>query len=162
MKTGTFPKRIFKKKANLILTIVILFVLGAGTFAVSVRARNARAKDSGESIIQSVTVTKGSISNTIDASGNLEVSETIDITVPTGIKVDEIKAESGEEVTEGQTLAKLNKTSVTRLLVEVKDSLESIEDELDDSNLSSLEKEQLNGEKAELEETEELDRKSVV
>ena len=156
MKTGTFPKRIFKKKANLILTIVILFVLGAGTFAVSVRARNARAKDSGESIIQSVTVTKGSISNTIDASGNLEVSETIDITVPTGIKVDEIKAESGEEVTEGQTLAKLNKTSVTRLLVEVKDSLESIEDELDDSNLSSLEKEQLNGEKAELEETEEL------
>ena len=156
MKTGTFPKRIFKKKANLILAIVILFVLGAGTFAVSVRARSARAKDSGESIIQSVTVTKGSISNTIDASGNLEVSETIDITVPTGIKVDEIKAESGEEVTEGQTLAKLNKTSVTRLLVEVKDSLESIEDELDDSNLSSLEKEQLNGEKAELEETEEL------
>lgn len=156
MKTGTFPKRIFKKKANLILAIVILFVLGAGTFAVSVRARNARAKDSGESIIQSVTVTKGSISNTIDASGNLEVSETIDITVPTGIKVDEIKAESGEEVTEGQTLAKLNKTSVTRLLVEVKDSLESIEDELDNSNLSSLEKEQLNGEKAELEETEEL------
>ena len=156
MKTGTFPKRIFKKKANLILTIVILFVLGAGTFAVSVRARNARAKDSGESIIQSVTVTKGSISNTIDASGNLEVSETIDITVPTGIKVDEIKAESGEEVTEGQTLAKLNKTSVTRLLVEVKDSLESIEDELDNSNLSSLEKEQLNGEKAELEESEEL------
>ena len=117
MKTGTFPKRIFKKKANLILAIVILFVLGAGTFAVSVRARSARAKDSGESIIQSVTVTKGSISNTIDASGNLEVSETIDITVPTGIKVDEIKAESGEEVTEGQTLAKLNKTSVTRLLV---------------------------------------------
>lgn len=156
MKTGTFPKRIFKKKANLILAIVILFVLGAGTFAVSVRARSARAKDSGESIIQSVTVTKGSISNTIDASGNLEVSETIDITVPTGIKVDEIKAESGEEVTEGQTLAKLNKTSVTRLLVEVKDSLESIEDELDNSNLSSLEKEQLNGEKAELEETEEL------
>lgn len=156
MKTGTFPKRIFKKKANLILAIVILFVLGAGTFAVSVRARNARAKYSGESIIQSVTVTKGSISNTIDASGNLEVSETIDITVPTGIKVDEIKAESGEEVTEGQTLAKLNKTSVTRLLVEVKDSLESIEDELDNSNLSSLEKEQLNGEKAELEETEEL------
>ncbi len=155
MKTGTFPKRIFKKKANLILAIAILLVLGAGAFAVSVRARNAHAKDAGETIVQGATVTKGSISNTIDASGNLEVSETIDITVPTGIKVDEIKVESGEEVTKGQTLAKLNKTSVTRLLVEVKDSLESIEDALDDSSLTSLEKEQLNGEKAELEETEE-------
>lgn len=155
MKTGTFPKRIFKKKTNLILAVAILFVLGAGAFALSVRARNTRAKDAGETIIQSTTVTKGSISNTIDASGNLEVSETIDVTVPTGIKVDEITVESGDEVTKGQTLAKLNKTSVTRLLVEVKDSLESIEDELDDSSLSSLEKEQLNGEKAELEETEE-------
>lgn len=155
MKTGKFSKRIFKKKAKLIIAIAVFFVLGAAAFAISVRARNTRAKGAGESIVQSTAVTKGSISNTIDTSGNLEASETIDITVPTGIKVDEINVESGEEVTKGQTLAKLNKTSVTRLLVEVKDSLEAIDDELDKSGLTSLEKEQLNGEKSELEETEE-------
>lgn len=155
MKTGKFPKRIFKKKAKLIIAIAIFCVLGAAAFAISLRAKNTRAKGAGESIVQSTAVTKGSISNTIDTSGNLEASETIDITVPTGIKVDEINVESGEEVTKGQTLAKLNKTSVTRLLVEVKDSLEAIDDELDKSGLTSLEKEQLNGEKSELEETEE-------
>ena len=156
MKNREFLKTIFKKRKNRIIAVTICFALGSAVFAVSLRINSVRAQEASASVIQSAAVTKGSISNTIDASGNLEVSETIDITVPTGIKVDEIKAESGEEVTEGQTLAKLNKTSVTRLLVEVKDSLESIEDELDDSNLSSLEKEQLNGEKAELEETEEL------
>ncbi len=44
MKTGTFPKRIFKKKANLILAIVILFVLGAGTFAVSVKCNRNKGE----------------------------------------------------------------------------------------------------------------------
>lgn len=154
MKKRIIPKRILKKKAKLIVAIAVFFVLGTAAFAISLRVRNARAKDNGKSIIQSTVVTKGSISNTIDASGNLEASETVDITVPTGIKVDEIKVENGEEVTKGQTLAKLNKTSVTRLLVEVKDKLESIEDELDKSGLSSLGKEQLNGEKTELKETE--------
>lgn len=155
MKTGKFPIRSMKKRPKLIIAIVVFFVLGTAVSAVFLRAKNARAKNPQKSIVQSAAVTKGSISNTIDASGNLEVSESIDITVPVGIKVDEIKVESGEKVTKGQTLAKLNKTSVTRLLVEVKDNLESIEDELDKSGLSSLEKEQLNGEKSELEETEE-------
>lgn len=154
MKIGKFLKRIFKKRAKLITAAAVFLVLGAAALAVFLRAQSTRAKDPRESIVQSATVTKGSISNTIDASGNLEVSESIDVTVPTGIKVDEVKVESGEKVTKGQTLAKLNKTSVTRLLVEVKDSLESIEDELDKSGLSSLEKEQLNGEKSELEEME--------
>lgn len=155
MKTGKFPIRSMKKRPKLIIAIVVFFVLGTAVSAVFLRAKNARAKNPQKSIVQSAAVTKGSISNTIDASGNLEVSESIDITVPVGIKVDEIKVESGEKVTKGQTLAKLNKTSVTRLLVEVKDNLESIEDELNKSGLSSLEKEQLNGEKSELEETEE-------
>lgn len=154
MKKRIIPKRILKKKAALIVAIAVFFALGTVAFAISLRMRNARAKDNGKSIIQSTVVTKGSIRKSIDASGNLEASETVDITVPTGIKVDEIKVESGEEVAKGQTLAKLNKTSVTRLLVEVKNKLESIEDELDKSGLSSLEKEQLNGEKTELKETE--------
>lgn len=154
MKKGKFPKKLFKKKTNRIIAITAVVVLGAGiAFAVSVRARNAQKQASGTNV-QSTFVTKGSISNTIDASGNLETAETVDITVPTGIKVDSVNVESGETVTKGQTLAKLNKTSVTRLLVEVKDNLESIEDELDQSGLSSLEKEELNGEKSELEKTE--------
>ncbi len=153
MKNREFLKTIFKKRKNRIIAVTICFALGSAVFAVSLRINSVRAQEASASVIQSAAVTKGSISNTIDASGNLETSETIDITIPTGVKVEKLKVETGEEVTKGQTLATLNKTSVTRLLINVKDNLDAIDDELDQS-LSSLEEEELEGEKAELEEME--------
>ncbi|MCI8560861.1 MAG: HlyD family efflux transporter periplasmic adaptor subunit [Dorea sp.] len=154
MRKGKLKKRNFKKKIICITAVSIILLLGAAVFAISARARNMRTKAAGKAAVQSTSVTRGNITNTIDASGNLEAAKTIDITVPAGIKVDKVTAESGDKVTKGQSLAKLNKTSVTRLLVEVKDSIESIDSELDKSGLSSLEKEELTGEKSELEKTE--------
>lgn len=155
MRKGKFKKRKFKKKIICLTAVSMILLLGAAVFAISARARNMRTKAAGKTAVQSTSVTRGNITNTIDASGNLEAAETIDITVPAGIKVDKVTAESGDKVTKGQSLAKLNKTSVTRLLVEVKDSIESIDSELDKSGLSSLEKEELTGEKSELEKAEE-------
>ena len=153
MKNREFLKTIFKKKKNRTIAVTICFALGSAVFAVSLRINSVRAQEASASVIQSAAVTKGSISNTIDASGNLETSETINITIPTGVKVEKLKVETGEEVTKGQTLATLNKTSVTRLLINVKDNLDAIDDELDQS-LSSLEEEELEGERSELEEME--------
>ena len=154
MKNREFLKTIFKKKKNRIIAVTICFALGSAVFAVSLRINSVRAQDAAASVIQSASVTKGSISNTIDANGNLEAAETTDVTVPTGVRIETIKVETGEEVTKGQTLATLNKTSVTRLLINVRDELDAIGDELDSSSLTSLEKEELEGKKEELEQME--------
>lgn len=154
MKNKKFPKQIFRKKQYRFIAAALCLALGAGAFAASVHAKNILAKKEATDKIQSATVTRGNISNSIDAGGSLEAAETIDIMVPAGIKVEKIKVDSGEEVTKGQTLATLNKTSVTRLLVTIRDRLDSLDDELDNSGLSSLEKEKLKGEKNELEKTE--------
>ena len=154
MKNREFLKTIFKKKKNRIIAVTICFALGSAVFAVSLRINSVRAQEASASVIQSAAVTKGSISNTIDANGNLEAAETTDVTVPTGVRIETIKVETGEEVTKGQTLATLNKTSVTRLLINVRDELDAIGDELDSSSLTSLEKEELEGKKEELEQME--------
>ncbi len=154
MKNRKFLKAIWKKKANRLIAAAFIFVLGVGIFAVTVRLKGVRTKEASVSRVQSAAVTKGSISNTIDASGNLEAAETIDVTLPAGIKVVKVKTESGEEVTKGQTLATLDKSSIARLLADVRENLETVNDKLDASTLSALEKEGLKGEKEELEETE--------
>jgi len=154
MKNRNFLKTILKKKKNRIIAASICFTLGTAVLVVSLRISSVRAQDAAASVIQSASVTKGSISNTIDANGNLEAAETTDVTVPTGVRIETIKVETGEEVTKGQTLATLNKTSVTRLLINVRDELDAIDDELDSSSLTSLEKEELEGEKEELEQME--------
>lgn len=154
MKNRNFLKTILKKKKNRIIAAAICFTLGTAVLVVSLRINSVRAQDAAASVIQSASVTKGSISNTIDANGNLEAAKTTDVTVPTGVRIETIKVETGEEVTKGQTLATLNKTSVTRLLINVRDELDAIDDELDNSSLTSLEKEELEGEKEELEDME--------
>lgn len=146
---GKFLKKIRNKKKMCAAIIVIVLVVGAGIFFVSGKVRRGKAAESATTV-QSTVVQKGTISNTIDASGNLEAAESVNVTIPTGVTVEEILVESGDQVTEGQELAKLNKTSIISALVDVQNSLESIEDQLDDSSLSDLEEEELEGQKSEL------------
>lgn len=152
MKKRKDLNRTGKNRRNRTIAAAVFFTLCAAalTVCIFIRAKTGQAKELGLSNIQSVTAAKGSISNTIDASGNLEAAKMTDITVPVGIKVENIKVESGDEVAKGQVLATLNKTSVARLLIDVRDSLDTVGDELDKSSLSSLEKEELEGEKEEL------------
>ena len=152
MKKRKDLNRTGKNRRNRTIAAAVFFTLCAAalTVCIFIRAKTGQAKELGLSNIQSVTAAKGSISNTIDASGNLEAAKMTDITVPVGIKVENIKVESGDEVAKGQVLATLNKTSVARLLIDVRNSLDTVGDELDKSSLSSLEKEELEGEKEEL------------
>ncbi len=139
-----------RKKYFWFAVIAVIVILGVVIFAVFTKSNAGKGKKAGATA-QSTVVTKGTISNTIEASGNLEAAVIADITVPTGVTVEEIAVESGDEVKKGQTLAKLNKVSVTSLLVEVRESLESIEDTLDAGGLSDLETEELEGKESELE-----------
>lgn len=150
-----FLRKIVKKKRFLFAVAVVILIAGAAAFLIVVKGKMGKTQEKGTESVQSIDVQKGNISNTIDVSGNLESAETIDVTVPLGVKVEKITVESGDEVTKGQTLAKLNKASVTSLLLEVQKSLDSIEDELDDSDLSEMEEEVLEDEKNELESVEE-------
>lgn len=152
MKKRKDLNRTGKNRRNRTIAAAVFFTLCAAalTVCIFIRAKTGQAKELGLSNIQSVTAAKGSISNTIDASGNLEAAKMTDITVPVGIKVENIKVESGDEVAKGQVLATLNKTSVARLLIDVRDSMDAVGDELGKSSLSSLEKEELEGEKEEL------------
>ena len=61
----------------------------------------------------------------------MENGTATDVVVPTGVKVKEVLVASGDTVTEGQVLATLDEASIASELLEVKENIETVEEEID-------------------------------
>ncbi len=136
-----------------------LAVILAGGFFLQAKGAS---KDQAETTVQSAEAKTGTISTTVEGTGSVSNGATTDVVVPTGIKVKEVLVESGDTVEEGQVLATLDEASIASELLEVKENIESVEDEIDDLSSDAetegtteyLEAKVLNGELEELQEAE--------
>lgn len=138
-----------KKKRRIIISVTLLVCVAIAVtlFVISRKNSTANATQS----IKSAEVYLDTISEDINGSGNLEAAVTASISIPIGLTVDEIYVESGDTVSKGQKLAKIKKSSIVSALVDIENSLESVEEKIDDDDLTDLELEELNAEKADLE-----------
>lgn len=107
---------------------VCVVVLAAAGFAVYSKGAD---KSESQETVQSAEAGKGSISTTVVGTGTLENGIATDVVVPTGVKVKEVLVSSGDTVTEGQVLATLDEASIASELLEVKENIETVEDEID-------------------------------
>ena len=136
----------------------LVVVLAGGFF---LQAKGA-SKDQTETTVQSAEAKTGTISTTVEGTGSISNGAATDVVVPTGIKVKEVLVESGDTVEEGQVLATLDEASIASELLEVKENIESVEEEIDDLSSDAetegtteyLEAKVLNGELEELQEAE--------
>ena len=103
-------------------------VLAAAGFAVYSKGAD---KSESQETVQSAEAEKGNISTTVVGTGTLENGTAIDVVVPAGVKVKEVLVSSGDTVTEGQVLATLDEASIASELLEVKENIETVEDEID-------------------------------
>lgn len=94
--------------------------------------------------VESATAQTGNISTTITGTGNLQAADTVDITIPAGIEIEEVKVSKGDTVTKGQVLATVNSASVASALTETNDNLTAVSKKLSSSSLTSLQKEEYN------------------
>ena len=107
---------------------VCVVVLAAAGFAVYSKGAD---KSESQETVQFAEAEKGSISTTVVGTGTLENGTATDVVVPTGVKVKEVLVTSGDTVTEGQVLATLDEASIASELLEVKENIETVEDEID-------------------------------
>ena len=138
---------------------VCVVVLVAAGFAVYSKGAD---KSESQETVQSAEAGKGSISTTVVGTGTLENGIATDVVVPTGVKVKEVLVSSGDTVTEGQVLATLDEASIASELLEVKENIETVEDEIDalsdeadeEGTTEYLEAKVLNGQLSDLTEAE--------
>lgn len=136
----------------------LAIILAGGFF---LQAKGA-SKNQAETTVQSAEAKTGTISTTVEGTGSVSNGAATDVVVPTGIKVKEVLVERGDTVEEGQVLATLDEASIASELLEVKENIESVEDEIDDLSSDAqtegtteyLKAKVLNGELTELQEAE--------
>lgn len=122
-------KRKNKWKLAGIVLAVALVVVAVGRLAVG---RRGSRSASAETTVQSATAETGSISTTVEGTGTLQQGTAENVTVPVGIKIEEVLVEAGDAVTAGQQLATVNTASVAAQLLEVEENLDDVKDEIAD------------------------------
>ena len=154
--------RLLRKKRSFWAAVVIATVLVAALIVgLIARARGGSAKEA-EITVQSAEAAKGSISTTVVGTGTLAGGASTDVVVPAGIKVKEVLVESGDMVEAGQILATLDEASIASQLLEVKESMEEVQEQMeslsddaqDPDSTEYLEAKVLNGQWTELNEVE--------
>ena len=154
--------RLLRKKRSFWAAVVIATVLLAALIVgLIARARGGSAKEA-EITVQSAEAAKGSISTTVVGTGTLAGGASTDVVVPAGIKVKEVLVESGDMVEAGQILATLDEASIASQLLEVKESMEEVQEQMeslsddaqDPDSTEYLEAKVLNGQWTELNEVE--------
>lgn len=122
-------KRKNKWKLTGIVLAVALVVVVVGRLAAG---RRGSRSASAETTVQSATAETGSISTTVEGTGTLQQGTAENVTVPVGIKIEEVLVEAGDAVTAGQQLATVNTASVAAQLLEVEENLDDVKDEIAD------------------------------
>ena len=130
-------KKIFhKKKIWLALGLVAGIVMVSGGIYF-IQGKSVGKASAEEMPVQETQAKKGTISNSIVGTGNLKHEEGESVTIPTGIIVEEVKVESGDQVSEGDVLAIVNQTSVLRAMEEIQEQMEELDEEINESKETS-------------------------
>ncbi len=115
----------------IIAALVVLAVIGAMLFFQrKVREQFASA---GDSEIQSAQVTAGSISATVSGTGALANDGVTEVTVPSGVELDTVYVEAGDQVNEGDPLASVNRASVLSALSQAQSQLDELDSQLEEA-----------------------------
>lgn len=130
---GAKFNKLRKKKSFWIILILIILII-AGTVVFFVMKNKARA--AAETVtVQEVSAAIGNVSNTIDSTGTVSNGSSSDVSIPVGVKVNDVLVAAGDTVEAGQNLASVDTASVATVLLKVRQNIDSVEDDID--NLSS-------------------------
>ena len=89
------------KKKKILSLIIVVAVTGTSGAVVYRKVRRPMAAATETDNVQQTEVKKGSISNTITGTGNLELDDAEAVTIPSGLTIEDVLVESGDYVSAG-------------------------------------------------------------
>ena len=112
-------KKIGKIIFKTLLTLVILGGIGYGGYTLY---QSNQKSGQAETVKHTpTTITTGNIEKAVSGTGSLSISQTNDLTLDYPVTVDEVLVRSGEEVTTGEALMKINQAALENTISELEE-----------------------------------------
>ena len=109
---------------RIIIILLVLVVLGGGGWYAYQRYQTTQAAAEAGPSYETITITRGSIASTVNATGNIEPQAELSLAFRTTGRVAQVLVMAGQSVAAGQLLATLDTTDLTLALAQAKVSLE--------------------------------------
>ena len=123
-----------KKYIFYIVMLLVVALLVALPFLLG----SAKQADEVKASILSGTAESGSVVSTVSGTGTLTEQDAVDITVPQGVEIRRFLVENGDFITAGTPVALVDKTSVMTTIASIKESMDTLEEEMNEEADSSL------------------------
>jgi HlyD family secretion protein len=121
-----------KKRGLWIVGVIVLLLAAGGGYTAYDRYTSVEAQEPTAPTIQTATVTQGNIVLTADGSGELIPADELELSFRTNGRLAEVLVETGDEVAEGDLLARLETDSLERAVAEAEVELRIAQLELAD------------------------------
>lgn len=109
---------------RIIIVLLVLVVLGGGGWYAYQRYQTTQAAAEAGPSYETITISRGSIASTVNATGNIEPQAELSLAFRTTGRVAQVLVMAGQSVAAGQLLATLDTTDLTLALAQAKVSLE--------------------------------------
>lgn len=122
-----------KKRIKKYLSWICLVALVALLAVMPLLAQSEVEDDGPVASILEGTVQMGDIETGLYGGGTLSAGDAMNVELPKGVKITEFLVKNGDVVAEGDPVAAVDKVSVMTAIVQVRDTLEYIQDEMADA-----------------------------
>lgn len=122
-----------KKRLKKYISWICLVALVVWLAVMPLMAQKEAEADGPVASILEGTATMGSVETGLKGGGTLTAGKAMDVELPKDVKITEFLVKNGDLVTEGTPVAVVDKVSVMTAIVQVRDTLEYIQDEMADA-----------------------------
>lgn len=126
-------KQLPKKRKIAAGAVTVVVIAGISGSVIVLNQKKGGLPVMGSQMIQEASAEKGSISKTIVGTGNLEADTPVNVTVPSGVVIDQVKVESGDHVSAGDVLATVDSASVLSAMQDVQEEIENLDEEINET-----------------------------
>ncbi len=119
-----------KRTVRVVLIVVIVLAILAAGIGIARKQVTSQVNAGTAEEVQTATVSRGSISTVVSGSGNLTDEDVEELTFHGGVEIDEIMAEAGDKVKEGDLLATVNMSTVLSAMADIQSQLNDLDDEI--------------------------------
>lgn len=122
-----------KKNVKRYLLWALMAALVAGLAVMPLLAAREEEESGPKASILSAAAEVNNMEVSLKGGGTLSAGDAMDVKIPGGVRITDFLVSNGDAVREGDPVAKVDRVSVMNAIVEVKDSMEYLQDQINDS-----------------------------